>query len=346
MSAFSKFLNFFRVKKQIAIDLGTSNVLIFDKQKQKIVLDQPSVIVYNIKTNEVIAVGSEAREMIGKNPNSLKVIKPLREGVISDLDATRDMLTNFIKQIYGISPFKPEILICVPIEVTTVERRALFDAIPSAKKVYIMEEGRAALIGSNINISKPEGNMVIDIGGGSTDVAILSLDEIVVSKSIRIAGNKLDSDIIKYVKENLNLNIGDRLAEKIKKVLASALVVDDEENQILKVSGKDIKTGIPKEINVTTNDVQNAIYASLMSIVDAVREVLGNCPPDLASDVLNNGIILTGGGAYINKLDELIEREVGIKVIKPEIPLESVARGGGIAFDNEKLMSTLLMKEN
>lgn len=343
---FSKLLNFFRVKKQIAIDLGTSNVLIFDKQKQKIVLNQPSVIVYNVKTNDVIAVGSEAREMIGKNPHSLRVVKPLIDGVISDLDATRDMLTHFIKQIYGISPFKPEILICVPIEVTTVERRALFDAIPGAKKVYILEEGRAALIGSDINISKPEGNMVVDIGGGSTDVAILSLDEIVVSKSIRTAGNSFDAAIIKYVKEELNLNIGDRLAEKIKKQIASALPVEEAENDILKISGKDIKTGIPKEINITTNDVQIAIYTALMSIVDAVKEVLGNCPPDLASDVLNNGIILTGGGAYIKYLDSLIEREVGIKVIKSDIPLESVVRGGGIAFDNEKLMSTLLMKEN
>lgn len=342
----NKIINFFRMNKNIAIDLGTSNVLIYDKQKQKIVLNQPSVIVYDNRTGQVVAVGNEAREMLGKNPHSLEVIKPLKEGVISDIDATRDMLERFIKQIYGVSPFKPDVMICVPIEVTTVEKRALFDAIPGAKKIYIIEEGRAALLGSGTNISLPQGNMVIDIGGGSTDIAILSLDEIVVSRSIRLAGNALDADITKYIKENLNLLVGDRLSEKIKKKLASAIPVSDEQNEKMIISGKDIKTGIPIEVEISTNQVHSAIINSLNSIVDTVKEVLSVCPPNLASDVLNNGIVLTGGGALIKNLDELITKETGIKVNIPEMPLESVVRGGGLAFDNKKLLNLLLMKEN
>lgn len=346
MIGMTKFINFFRMNKNIAIDLGTSNVLIYDKQKKKIVLNQPSVIVYDSRTGEVVAVGEEAREMLGKNPESLKVIKPLIDGVISDLDATRDMLAEFIKKIYGVSPFKPEVMICVPIEVTTVEKRALFEAIPGAKKIYIIEEGRAALLGSNINISLPQGNMVIDIGGGSTDIAVLSLDEIVVSKSVRVAGNSFDKDITKYVKENLGLSIGDRLSEKIKKELASAQPVPEEENAQMTIIGKDSKTGIPKEMIITTNQVYSAIISSLNNIVDAVKEVLSKCPPDLASDVLNHGIILTGGGSYIKNLDKLIKEETGIEVKVPEVPLESVVRGGGLAFDNSKLLRTLYMREN
>lgn len=342
----SKLINFFRINKHIAIDLGTSNVLIYDKQKKEIVLNEPSVIVYDKRTEEIVAVGREARDMFGKNPEDLKVVKPLIDGVISDLDATKDMLSEYIKRIYGISPFKPEVMICVPIEVSTVERRALFDAIPSAKKIYIIEEGRAALLGSGINISLPQGNMVIDIGGGSTDIAILSLDEIVVSRSIRTAGNTLDSDITKYVKENLDLLIGDRLSEHIKKNLASAMMVSEEENNKLIISGKDIKTGIPVEKEISTNQIHTAIISSLNLVVDCVKEVLGKCPPDLASDVLTNGIVLTGGGSLIKNLDKLITAETGIKVIVPDVPLESVVRGGGLAFDSQKILRTLYMKEH
>lgn len=342
---FDKIFDFFRIKKQISIDLGTSNVLFFDKQKKKIVLNEPSVIVRDKKTQKIVAVGHEARQMLGKNPNSIDVIKPLRDGVISDLASTREMLNLFMKKVYGVSPFKPEVIICVPIEVTTVEKRALFDAVESAKSIYLIEEGRAAVMGTGVDISHPNGNIVIDIGGGSTDIAILSLDEIVVSTSIRIAGNKLDEDIVKYVKEKLNINIGDRTAERIKKILSTAIKVEENENNTMVIKGLDINTKSPKELEISSNQVQEAIIDSLNEIISALKEVLGKCPPELASDILDNGIVLTGGGALIKNFDKLISESVKIPVTIPQNPLDSVVIGGAYAFDNKKLLKTLVVKE-
>ena len=339
---FNRFINFFRVKKQISIDLGTSNILFYDKQKGKIVLNEPSVIVIDKKTREVVAVGQEARSMLGKNPDSIEVIKPLRDGVISDLDSTRLMLSIFMKKLYGYSLFKPEVIICVPIEVTTVEKRALFNSIDDAKRMFLIEEGRAALMGTGIDISHPNGNIVIDIGGGSTDIAILSLDEIVVSKSIRIAGNRLD----KYVKNNLGINIGEKTAENIKKELATAIKVPESENKSMIIKGLDILTKSPVERKISSNEVQEAIISSLKDILSSVREVLGKCPPELSSDILDNGIILTGGGSLIKSFDKLIENSVNVKVNIPENPLDSVVIGGAYAFNNKKLLATLLVKEN
>ena len=343
---FNRFINFFRVKKQISIDLGTSNILFYDKQKGRIVLNEPSVIVIDKKTREVVAVGQEARSMLGKNPDSIEVIKPLRDGVISDLDSTRLMLSIFMKKLYGYSLFKPEVIICVPIEVTTVEKRALFNSIDDAKRVFLIEEGRAALMGTGIDISHPNGNIVIDIGGGSTDIAILSLDEIVVSKSIRIAGNRLDEDIVKYVKNNLGINIGEKTAENIKKELATAIKVPESENKSMIIKGLDILTKSPVERKISSNEVQEAIISSLKDILSSVREVLGKCPPELSSDILDNGIILTGGGSLIKSFDKLIENSVNVKVNIPENPLDSVVIGGAYAFNNKKLLATLLVKEN
>lgn len=343
---FNRFINFFRVKKQISIDLGTSNILFYDKQKGKIVLNEPSVIVIDKKTREVVAVGQEARSMLGKNPDSIEVIKPLRDGVISDSDSTRLMLSIFMKKLYGYSLFKPEVIICVPIEVTTVEKRALFNSIDDAKRIFLIEEGRAALMGTGIDISHPNGNIVIDIGGGSTDIAILSLDEIVVSKSIRIAGNRLDEDIVKYVKNNLGINIGEKTAENIKKELATAIKVPESENKSMIIKGLDILTKSPVERKISSNEVQEAIISSLKDILSSVREVLGKCPPELSSDILDNGIILTGGGSLIKSFDKLIENSVNVKVNIPENPLDSVVIGGAYAFNNKKLLATLLVKEN
>lgn len=342
----TRILNFFRVNKNLAIDLGTSNVLIYDKQKRKIVLNEPSVIVRDKKTRQVVAVGKEAREMLGKNPESIEVIKPLKGGVISDIDAARDMLYEFIKKVYGLSPFKPYIMLCVPIEVTTVEKRALFESIMGAKKIYLIEEGRAAVIGSGVNISLPVGSMVIDIGGGSTDIAVLSLNEIVASKSIRVAGNSLDQDIVRYVKNNLNLVIGDRTAEKIKKELATAIKYDSGENRTMPIKGRYLGSNTPKELIISSNEIQEAIMPSIDLILDSVKEVLSKCPPEIATDILDSGIILTGGGALIDRLDEYIESKINVPVKKPEKPLESVVIGAGLAFDNKKLLNTLLMREN
>lgn len=341
-----KILNFFRTNKQIAIDLGTSNVLFYDRNLKKIVLDEPSVIVKDKKTGKVVAVGTEAREMIGKNPDSIEVIKPLKDGVISDIDSTRQMLSSFMRDIYGLSPFKPEVIICVPIEVTTVERRALFDALEGAKRIFLIEEGRAAIMGAGVNISIPNGSMVIDIGGGSTDIAVLSLNEIVVSKSIRIAGNRIDRDIVKYVKDKLSLNIGDRTAERIKKELSTAIKLPEADNKKMIIKGLDINTKRPKEILITSNDVQEAIIDSLEEILSSVIEVLGKCPPELASDLIDNGIVLTGGGALIENFDLLIQNRVKIPVRVPENPLESVVVGASYAFENKNLLKTLLVKES
>ncbi|MFG5919665.1 rod shape-determining protein [Sneathia vaginalis] len=342
----SKIINFFRVNKNLAIDLGTSNVLIYDRHKKKIVLNEPSVIVRDKKTNKVIAVGREAREMLGKNPDSIEVIKPLKDGVISDDNSARDMLSEFMKKVYGVSPFKPDIMICIPIEVNTVDKRALFESVRGAKRVYLIEEGRAAIIGSGVNISLPMGSMVIDIGGGSTDIAILSLNEIVASKSIKMAGNTLDQDIARYVKTNLNLVIGDRTAEKIKKELATAVKLSEDENVKMPVKGRSLSTNTPMELEISANQVQEAIGRTIESMVDSVKEVLSKCPPELAADILDNGIVLTGGGALIKHLDKYIEEKTKVPVKIAEKPLESVVVGAGLAFDNKALLKTLLMREN
>ena len=334
----------FRVNKSISIDLGTANILIYDKQENRIVLNEPSVLARDKKTGKVIAVGREAREMLGKTPDSIEAIKPLKDGVIADLDATREMISMFMDNIYGSSIFKPEVMICVPLEVTPVERKALFDSVPGAKKIYIIEEGRAAIIGSGIDISKPSGNMVIDIGGGSTDVAILSLDEVIASKSIRIAGNKFDEDIVRYVRNKHNLLIGDRTAEKIKKELGTAIPEDTPKTMIIKGRQLEIQTPVSLEIN--SNEVYEAIKPALDSIVNATKEVLEKSPPELVADILDNGIVMTGGGSMIKEFPTLMEKEVKVKVYLTENPLNSVVLGGGKVFDNKKLLKTLQMKEN
>ena len=343
MGAFD-FVKIFRVNKSISIDWGTANILIYDKQRKKIVLNEPSVVARDRKTRKIIAVGKEAREMLGKTPASIEAIKPLQDGVIADIDSTTEMISYFIHKIYGNSLFKPEVMICVPIQVTGIERKALFDAVKGAKKTYIIEEGRAAIIGSGVNISKPEGSMVIDIGGGSTDVAILSLDEIIASKSIRIAGNKFDDDIVKYIKKKYNLLIGDRTAEKIKKDLGSALKVQSPE--VMEIKGRDLESGIPNTVEINANEIYEAIEDSLFQIVNSTKEVLEKCPPELAADILDNGIVMTGGGSLIKDFVELMEKEIGINVYLSQNPLDSVVLGGGAAFDNKKLLQTLQVREN
>ncbi|WP_156299464.1 rod shape-determining protein [Streptobacillus canis] len=333
-----------RINKSISIDLGTANILIYDKQEDKIVLNEPSVLARDKKTGKVIAVGKDAREMLGKTPDSIEAIKPLKDGVIADLDATREMLSHFMYKIYGSSIFKPEVMICVPLEVTPVERKALFDSVSGAKKIYIIEEGRAAIIGSGIDISKPAGNMVIDIGGGSTDVAILSLDEVIASKSIRVAGNKFDEDIVRYVRNKYNLLIGDRTAEKIKKELGTALY--EKEPRVMTIKGRQLEIQTPVSLEINSNEVYEAIKSSLYAIINATKEVLEKSPPELAADILDNGIVMTGGGSMIKDFTTLVEQEVKVKVYLSEHPLDSVVLGGGKAFDNKNLLKTLQMREN
>ncbi|MFG5919049.1 rod shape-determining protein [Sneathia vaginalis] len=333
-----------RIKKSISIDLGTANVLIYDRQREKIVLNEPSVVALDKKTRKVIAVGHDAREMLGKTPDSILAIKPLKDGVIADLDVTKEMLNYFITKIYGHAIFKPEVMICVPLEVTSVERKALFDSVIGAKKIYIIEEGRAAIIGSGIDISRPSGHMVVDIGGGSTDIAILSLNEVIASRSIRIAGNTFDNDIVRYIKNKYSLQIGERAAENIKKNLATALPKENPKK--MPVKGLNIDLGTPESLEISENEIYEAMKNSLYAIVNTAKEVLEKCPPELAADLLENGIVMTGGGALIKGFADLIASEVRVKVFVSKSPLDAVVLGGGYAFDNQKLIKTLQVKEN
>lgn len=339
-----KFFRMLRIKKSISIALGTANVLIYDRQREKIVLNEPSVVALDKKTRKVIAVGHDAREMLGKTPDSILAIKPLKDGVIADLDVTKEMLNYFITKIYGHAIFKPEVMICVPLEVTSVERKALFDSVIGAKKIYIIEEGRAAIIGSGIDISRPSGHMVVDIGGGSTDIAILSLNEVIASRSIRIAGNTFDNDIVRYIKNKYSLQIGERAAENIKKNLATALPKENPKK--MPVKGLNIDLGTPESLEISENEIYEAMKNSLYAIVNTAKEVLEKCPPELAADLLENGIVMTGGGALIKGFADLIASEVRVKVFVSKSPLDAVVLGGGYAFDNQKLIKTLQVKEN
>ena len=282
--------------------------------------------------------------MLGKTPDSILAIKPLKDGVIADLDVTKEMLNYFITKIYGHAIFKPEVMICVPLEVTSVERKALFDSVIGAKKIYIIEEGRAAIIGSGIDISRPSGHMVVDIGGGSTDIAILSLNEVIASRSIRIAGNTFDNDIVRFIKNKYSLQIGERAAENIKKNLATALPKENPKK--MPVKGLNIDLGTPESLEISENEIYEAMKNSLYAIVNTAKEVLEKCPPELAADLLENGIVMTGGGALIKGFADLIASEVRVKVFVSKAPLDAVVLGGGYAFDNQKLIKTLQVKEN
>ena len=322
----------FRANRSIGIDLGTANTLVYSKKHKKIVLNEPSVVAVEKETKKVLAVGNEAREMLGKTPDTIVAVKPLSEGVIADYDITEAMIKYFIKKIFGsYSFFMPEIMICVPIDVTGVEKRAVLEAAISAgaKKAYLIEEARAAALGSGMDIAAPEGNMIIDIGGGSTDVAIISLGGTVVSKTIRVAGNNFDNDIVKYVKKTYNLLIGDRTAEEIK--IGTALPLEEEET--IEVKGRDLLMGLPKVITITSEEVREAIKDSLDQILQCIRTVLEKTPPELAADIVDKGMMMTGGGSLIRNFPEMITKYTNLKVNLAENPLESVVIGAGLALD-------------
>ncbi len=323
-----------RVQKSIGIDLGTANTLVYNKQKEEIVLNEPSVVAVDKETKKVLAVGQEAKEMLGKTPDHIIAVRPLSEGVIADYDITEAMIKYFIKKIFGKMNFMlPEVMICVPIEVTGVEKRAVLEAAISAgaKRAYLIEEARAAALGSGIDISAPEGNMIVDIGGGSTDIAVISLGGTVVSTSIRTAGNNFDEDIIKYIKKTHNLLIGEKTAEQIKIQVGTALPLEEEE--IMTIKGRDLMTGLPKPITITSSEVLEAIEDSLMQIVMSVKHVLEKTPPELAADIVDKGIVMAGGGSLIRNFPELISKHTHLQVKLAEDPLVSVVIGAGIALD-------------
>ncbi len=318
----------------IGIDLGTANILVFVKGKG-VVLKEPSVVAIDKVRNKVLAVGSDAREMLGRAPGSIVAIRPLKEGVIANYTVTQKLLSYVIDKVAGKNLFfKPRVMTCVPIGITSVEKRAVMEATmqSGASKTYLIEEPLAAALGAGIDISVPRGNMVVDIGGGTTDIAVLSLGGIVVSSSIRIGGDHFDDAIINHVKKTHNVLIGENTAQEIKTKVAT--VVKGNRDETITVRGRDLVTGLPATFSVNSEECREALMDSVESLMTTVRGVLENCPPELASDIVDNGIYLTGGGALLDGLAEVMQRETGIETKVADDPLECVALGTGKALDN------------
>ena len=319
--------------EEVGIDLGTANVIVYIKDKG-IVLQEPSVVAVDEGTNEILAVGEEARQMLGRTPANIVALRPLRDGVISNYDITERMLKYFIKKTCGAGKFfRPRIMICVPSGVTEVEKRAAREAATQAggKDVFLMEEPLAAAIGAGLDVARPEGNMVMDIGGGTTDIAIIALGGIVTSMSVKVAGDKFDEAIVTYIKKKYNLLIGERTAEDIKVTIGSAYPYEGEGAMMVK--GRNLVDGLPKNIRITAAEVREALKDCLMTIVDAILNTLEKTPPELSADIIDNGIMLTGGGALLRGLDKLIEEETGMPVKIAERPLDCVVDGAGMRLD-------------
>lgn len=318
----------------IGIDLGTANILVYVKGKG-VVLKEPSVVAIDKVRNKVLAVGDDAREMLGRAPGSIVAIRPLKEGVIANYTVTQKLLSYVIDKVAGKSVFfKPRVMTCVPIGITSVEKRAVMEATTQggASKTYLIEEPLAAALGAGIDISVPRGNMVVDIGGGTTDIAVLSLGGIVVSSSIRIGGDHFDEAIVRHVKKVHNVLIGERTAEEIKMQVAT--VSRNGRQETISVRGRDMVTGLPTTFSVTSEDCRVALDDSVSSLIATVRGVLEKCPPELAADIVDNGIYLTGGGALLDGLAEVMAKETGITTHIADDPLECVALGTGKALEN------------
>ena len=312
----------------IGIDLGTANVLVYIKGKG-VVLREPSVVAFDTNTKRMIAVGSEAKTMLGRTPGNIVAIRPLRNGVISDYTVTEKMLKYFIDKAVGRRFRKPRITVCAPSGITEVERRAIEDATyqAGARHVEIIEEPVAAAIGAGLDIGKAQGNMVVDIGGGTTDIAVISLGGIVISRSIKVAGDIFDEAIVRYVRKKHNLLIGERTGEEIKIKIGIAL--KSYENAQLDIRGRNLITGLPKTITITSEETEEALHEAVDKIIEAIHSVLEQTPPELASDIAERGIVLTGGGSLLNGLDQLIESKTDIPVITADEPLTCVAIGTG-----------------
>lgn len=325
--------------KDIGIDLGTANVLIYIKG-QGIVLNEPSVVAIDTETKEPLAFGIDANQMLGKTPFKVKAIKPMKDGVIADFEITELMLDYFINKVKARGLFKkPRIIICCPADTTPVEKNAIREAAErlGAKRVFLVEEPKAAAIGVGLDISKPTGNMVIDIGGGTTDIAVLSLGGIVVSKSLKVAGNVFDNDIKQYIKNNYRLLIGDKTACTIKQEIGS--VYNSQEDDEIEVRGRDLETGLPSIITINSTEVEEALKNDINKIILATKSVLEDTPPELSADIIENGAVLTGGGSLLKGLKELLEEELQIPIYLAESPLTSVAEGTGIMLDNLYLLN-------
>lgn len=320
--------------KDIGIDLGTANVLIHVKGKG-IVLNEPSVVALDRKTNQVLAVGEDARKMIGRTPGNIIAVRPLKDGVIADFDVTEIMLKYFLNRL-KVKGFmtKPRILICCPTNITSVEQKAIREAAEKSggKKVYLEEEPKVAAIGAGMDIYQPSGNMVVDIGGGTTDVAVLSMGDIVTSESIKVAGDVFDHDILQYIKRQYKLLIGERTAENIKIQIGSVLAGSRKEE--MEVRGRDMVTGLPRVITIQSSEIEGALKESIAMIVAAAKNVLEKTPPELSADIIDRGVILTGGGAMLHGMEKLLAEELKVPVTVSETPMDCVALGTGIMLNN------------
>lgn len=320
--------------KDVGIDLGTANVLIHVKGRG-IIVNEPAVVAINNKTGEVLAVGTEARDMVGRTPGDITAIKPMKDGVIADFDMVQEMLRFFIQKLNLKTFFsRPRILICCPTNITSVEQKAIREVAEKSggKQVFLEEEPKVAAIGAGMEIFEPSGNMIIDIGGGTADVAVLSMGDIVTSQSVKVAGNKWDSDILNYIKRKYNLLIGERTAENIKITIGTACPGSKEET--MEIRGRDLVSGLPKTISITSSEVEKAIHDSLHLMVLAAKQVLEQTPPELSADIIDRGIIMTGGGSLLHGLDELMSEQLKVPVLITENPLDVVALGTGILLDS------------
>ena len=329
--------------QDMAIDLGTANTLVVLKDKG-VVLNEPSVvaIVNEMGKRTVLAVGDEAKTMLGRTPGNIQAIRPLRDGVIADFIVTEEMIKHFIKKVHIKNTFaNPRILICVPTGSTPVERKAIQDSAlaAGARRVQLIEEPIAAAIGAGLPISEATGSMIVDIGGGTTEIAVMSLGGVVFSKSLRIAGDAMDGAIINYMRKKFNLLIGESTAEKIKKEIGTAIPTT---NNIFLMKGRDIRTGTPKEISLTEEDACEALMPILNQMLAAIKEALESTPPELSADLVDMGLVLTGGGALLKNIDKLISKDTGLPVTIADNPLECVALGTGKALENEELFSTMM----
>ena len=317
--------------KDIGIDLGTANTLVFMKGKG-IVMREPSVVAVDVRSDTVLAVGTAAKEMIGRTPGSIVAVRPLKDGVIADFDITATMLKHFIRKVVRSTAFsKPHIVVCIPSGVTEVERRAVEDAArqAGASQVELIEEPMAAAIGAGLPVAEPTGSMVVDIGGGTAEVAVISLGDIVTSCSVRVAGDKFDESIISYVKKKYNLLIGERTAEQIKIAIGSAFPTEDNQGTSVEIKGRNLVDGLPKNVTITAEEVREALSDPLATIVDAIKSTLEKTPPELSADIIDHGIMLTGGGALLRGLDQLVEQETGMPVHVADSPLDGVVDGTG-----------------
>ncbi len=331
--------------RDMAVDLGTANTLVYVRGRG-VVLNEPSVVAINTDTGNILAVGIEAKRMIGRTPGNIVAIRPLKDGVIADFETTERMLRYFIQKVHRRRHFaKPRIVVCVPSGITGVEQRAVKDVgyQAGARKVYIIEEPMAAAIGAGLPVSEPTGSMVVDIGGGTTEVAVISLGGIVTSQSIRVGGDEMDTAIIAYVKKEYSLLLGERTAEEIKMTIGSAFPRPDEPHA--EIRGRDLISGLPKTIVVSAEEIRKAIEEPVNQIIDAVKTTLDKTPPELAGDIMDRGIVITGGGALLRGLDERLKHETGMPIIAIDQPLYSVALGSGQCVEDFDALQQVLVSE-